>query len=84
MQIFDTRHNNTKSILITLENNAANYKVLQKFIMSLNLILKYIICGLNRGEELAHSRLQQQLIKLEMRYCTIRIYKKKEKVLDLC
>ena len=49
MQTFDTGYNNTKSILLTLENNSANYKVLQKVKLSLNLMLKYIICGLKGG-----------------------------------
>jgi len=31
MQIFDTIHNKIKSIFITLENNSANYKIVQKF-----------------------------------------------------
>jgi len=38
MRIFNTRHNNTRSILITLENNSANYKVLQKLKMSFSYV----------------------------------------------
>ena len=46
--------------------------------MPLNLMLKYIICGLDKGE-LASSRLQPQLTKLEMRYSTSASAKKKGK-----